>query len=384
MAQTSLHNRHVALGAKMVDFSGWEMPLHYGSQLQEHHEVRRCCGLFDVSHMGIIDLLGEGGEDLLQRLLACDVARLPVVEPGDPVPGAYGLMLNDRGNVADDLILFRLKKGLFSLVVNASTRKKDLAWLRAHAPSFGVQVVLRQELAILALQGPKAPDSLEHALPSHLVEKVAALRPFQMLVEGGWRVARTGYTGEDGFELMFPAEWSERVWNGLLRGEMVSPVGLGARDTLRLEAGLNLYGTDMDEKHNPLESGVAWTIDWEPESRDFIGRAALKKWRYGGVDKKRVGLILQDKGVLRNQQKVLLGGKIMGEITSGGYSPTLGKGIALARVASHLEVGGGCQVEVRGRHLEARIVSLPFVKRGVSVWDGKEGSCSSPLTRESS
>jgi aminomethyltransferase len=366
MRQTSLHSQHVALGAKMVDFSGWDMPLHYGSQLKEHHAVRKCCGLFDVSHMGVIDLAGPGSQAMLQRILACNVARLPVVEPGQPGQGLYGLMLNERGNIADDLIVYRLGQDLFSVVVNAGTRKKDITWIRAHAPAFGVEVVERNNLSILALQGPRAHESLEHALPEALAKKVIALKPFHILNEDGWRIARTGYTGEDGFEFMIPNEWAARVWGGLLRAESY-PVGLGARDTLRLEAGLNLYGSDMDEAHSPLESGVAWTMDWEPGSRDFIGRPALELLRDKSDGKRRVGLVLQSKGVLRDHQKVILGGVKMGEITSGGYSPTLEKGIALARVQAGLKVGMECQVEVRGRLLPVKVVRPLFVKRGESV-----------------
>ena len=365
MQQTPLHDRHVALGAKMVDFSGWEMPLHYGSQLKEHHAVRTCCGLFDVSHMGVVDLTGAGCQELLQRIVACNVARMPVVEPGEPGRGLYGLMLTERGNIADDLIIYRLGKDSFSMVVNAGSKKKDITWIRAHALAFGVKVNVRNDLTILALQGPKAHESLEHALPSGLADRVTKLPPFHFLVHDGWRIARTGYTGEDGFEFMVPAEWAIRVWNGLLRAE-VYPVGLGARDTLRLEAGLNLYGKDMDEKHTPIESGVAWTVDWEPDTRNFIGRPALESRRKQPVSIKRVGLLLQDKGVLRDGQKVLYAGKEVGAITSGGYSPTLGKGIALARVAGTLNVGMQCQIAVRGRMLAADVVRLPFVKRGAS------------------
>ncbi|MBF0446672.1 MAG: glycine cleavage system aminomethyltransferase GcvT [Magnetococcales bacterium] len=367
MQLTALHDRHRSLGAKMMDFSGWDMPLHYGSQVKEHQAVRTGCGLFDVSHMGVIDLQGEGSLSLLQRILACDVARLPIVEPGQAGSALYGLMLNDRGNIADDLIVYRLASDFFSLVVNAGTRQKDLAWIRAHAITFGVNVQERGDLSILAVQGPKARESLAHALPRSLLEKVTNLPAFHFFEQDEWRVARTGYTGEDGFELMIPSEWSERVWNGLLRADESTPIGLGARDTLRLEAGLNLYGSDMDAKHHPLESGVGWTVHWEPSERDFIGRQALELIRYQPDLKKRVGLFLPGNGVLRNYQRVIFNGREVGEITSGGYSPTLGKGIALARVDGELKIGTTCQVEIRGRLLPVQMVRPPFVKNGRSL-----------------
>ncbi|MBF0382740.1 MAG: glycine cleavage system aminomethyltransferase GcvT [Magnetococcales bacterium] len=366
MKQTPLHSVHVASGAKLVDFSGWEMPLHYGSQLQEHELVRSGCGLFDVSHMGVVDLYGEGSQALLQRILACDVARMPVVEPGQAGRGIYGLMLTERGNIADDLIVYPLARDLYCLVVNATTSKKDVAWIRAHASAMGVEVRNRDDVAIIAAQGPKASACLGHALSENLVKKVQALKPFNIIVDGDYRIARSGYTGEDGFEFIVPKTMAVRVWNGLVLAG-ASPVGLGARDTLRLEAGLNLYGKDMDEKHSPLESGVAWTIDWDPPNRDFIGRPALEVLRKKGNSKKRIGLILQERGVLRDKQKVLQGGNIVGEITSGGFSPTLKKGIALARVNSNIQLGDECQVEVRGRHLAAKVVRPVFVKKSQPV-----------------
>ncbi len=242
-----------------------------------------------------------------------------------------------------------------------------MVWIRAHALAFGVEVKERTDLSILALQGPKAKESLEHALPGQLLQKVLALKPFGFLAQDGWRIARTGYTGEDGFEFMIPNEWALRVWGGLLRAVAVSPVGLVARDTLRLEAGLNLYGNDMDEKHNPLESGVGWTVDWEPMHRDFIGRPALEPLRGKGGGSKRVGLVLRSKGVLRDRQRVIHDGVDVGYITSGGYSPTLEKGIALARVKPGLQAGMVCEVEVRGRHMPVDVVRPPFVKRGASA-----------------
>ncbi|MBF0357856.1 MAG: glycine cleavage system aminomethyltransferase GcvT [Magnetococcales bacterium] len=366
MQQTPLHSQHVARGAKMVDFSGWDMPLHYGSQLQEHNIVRSGCGLFDVSHMGVVDVRGAESTTLLQRLLACDVARLPAVEPGQVGRGMYGVMLTERGYIADDLIVYRLGENVYSVVVNAGTRKKDIAWMRTHASALGVEINERSELAIIAVQGPKASTSLSHVLPEGLESDVKNLKPFHIIDRDGWRIARTGYTGEDGFEFMIPDDWAERVWRGLVLAGGV-PVGLGARDTLRLEAGFNLYGNDMDEKHNPMESGVGWTIHWQPESRGFIGRQAIEQLRNRDDNKKRVGLVMQGKGVLRDRQKVVVAGVEVGEITSGGFSPTLKKGIALARVVANLAVGVECHVDVRGRLLPVSVVRPPFVKNGQPV-----------------
>ncbi|MBF0107829.1 MAG: glycine cleavage system aminomethyltransferase GcvT [Magnetococcales bacterium] len=355
MKKTVLHQRHVNLGATMVPFAGWHMPLHYGSQLREHRSVREDCGVFDVSHMGILDLTGPGVDDLLRLLLANDVARIPRVGQGQ-----YSLMLNDRGNVADDLIVYRLGEGFFSLVVNSATTEKDLAWIRIHAASYGVEVHWRRDLAMLALQGPRVPERLRHCLLGALEDRILALRPFHILVADGWRIARTGYTGEDGFEIMVDAERVAVLWDGLMRAG-IAPVGLGARDTLRLEAGLNLYGLDMDEKTNPLESGLAWVVAWEPRLREFIGRKSLESRREAGNLAQRYGLVLRDKGVLRNHLEVFLRGRRIGEITSGGYSPSLQRGIAMARLEPGLAFGETCEVMVRGRPLVAEIVRLPFV-----------------------
>ncbi|MBF0148134.1 MAG: glycine cleavage system aminomethyltransferase GcvT [Magnetococcales bacterium] len=355
MKKTILNQRHVDLGATMVPFAGWHMPLHYGSQLREHLTVREDCGVFDVSHMGIFDLTGPGVDDLLRLLMANDVAKIPRIGQGQ-----YTVMLNERGNVTDDLIVYRLGEGFFSLVVNAGTLEKDLAWIRIHAASYGVEVTWRKDMAMLALQGPKVPQRLQHCLLGSFEERILALRPFQILVADGWRIARTGYTGEDGFEIMVDAERAAVLWDGLMRAG-IAPVGLGARDTLRLEAGLNLYGQDMDEKTNPLESGLGWVVAWEPRSREFIGRKSLELRRVQPDLPQRYGLMLRDKGVLRNHQEVFLKGRRIGEITSGGYSPSLQKGIALARLEPGLAPGALCEVMVRGRGLVAEIVRPPFV-----------------------
>ncbi len=359
--QTALYEVHVAQGAKMVDFSGWDMPLHYGSQLEEHHQVRRGAGMFDVSHMCVVDLHGSRSRDFLRYLMANDVARLDGLEG----KALYSCMLNERGGVIDDLIIYHMDTVWYRVVVNAGTRDKDLAWLRSHAPSFDVEVVERDDLALVAVQGPEARDKV-HAVLGDKAAKVCDLERFFAAELGEWFVARTGYTGEDGYELMLPAEQAEDLWHSLSE-QGVAPCGLGARDTLRLEAGMNLYGQDMDEETSPLEAGLNWTIAWQPESREFIGRNALEALRAAGTARRFVGLVLEGKGVLRAHQKVILSDGGEGEITSGTFSPTLGQAVALARIP----VGSdeACEVEIRNKRVAARIVKPPFVRNGQSVID---------------
>lgn len=360
MHKTILHDRHIGLGARMAPFAGWEMPLHYGSQIQEHHAVRRSCGVFDVSHMGVVDLTGQDVIGLLRWILACDSGRL--------TDGAsqYGLMLSERGGVAEDLIIYRLQQNHFFLVINAGNREKDLSWLRIHAPAYRVTVTERTDLAILAVQGPEAAKRLESVLPLAQAARAASLPGFHFFEENGWRITRTGYTGEDGFELILPVTQAGNTWDRLLKAGVV-PAGLGARDTLRLEAGMNLHGRDMNDKTNPLERGLGWTIAWDPETRPFVGRQAIEPTRHDPELKKRIGLILTEKGVLRDHQIVYRQREAVGEITSGGYSPTLEAGIALAVVASHVKPGDACEVDVRGRMLAARAVRPPFVRMGASA-----------------
>ncbi len=353
--RTPLYDMHIAQGAKMVDFGGWDMPLNYGSQIEEHHQVRKDAGMFDVSHMTIVDLGGERVREFLRYLLANDVARLK--EPGKAL---YSCMLNQEGGVIDDLIVYGLTDTLFRMVVNASTRDKDLHWIEKQAVPYGVTLRLRDDFTMIAVQGPKARQKTHKAL-GELADAVEDLGVFYMREVGGMAIARTGYTGEDGYEIMLAKEKASTLWSRLLEAE-VKPCGLGARDTLRLEAGMNLYGADMDESVTPLESGLAWTVAWEPAERDFIGREALQRQRERGVKNKLVGLVLEEKGVLRNHQKVYVNGLVAGEITSGSFSPTLGKSIAFARVPA--TIGTQCKVEVRNKLLSARVVKPPFVRNG--------------------
>jgi len=354
--RTPLYDTHVSAGAKIVDFGGWDMPLNYGSQLDEHHLVRRAAGMFDVSHMTIVDLRGEQTRDFLRRLAANNVDKLK--KPGKAL---YTCMLNERGGVIDDLIIYYVEDQWFRLVVNAATRDKDLAWIEQHAKAFGVTVRERRDLAMIAVQGPKARDAVHTAMPEIATAAAALGTPFTFAVVGESFIARTGYTGEDGYELMVPAAQAAAVWKGFAAAG-VKPAGLGARDTLRLEAGMNLYGADMDETTTPLESGLAWTVGWEPADRDFIGRSVLDEQRGQAGVARFIGLVMIDKGVLRNHQKVMADGAVIGEITSGSFSPTLGKAIALARVNG--DPGATCQVEVRGKAVDVTVVKPPFVRNG--------------------
>jgi aminomethyltransferase len=353
--RTPLYDLHVSLGARMVDFGGWDMPVNYGSQIEEHHAVRRDAGIFDVSHMCVIDAKAPRVREFFGKLIANDVAKLK--QPGKAL---YSCMLNEAGGVIDDLIVYFLDESFFRVVVNAGTRDKDLAWMRGHAAGFGVELTERSDLAMLAVQGPNARMKVASLLDSHRDEALA-LEPFFGRQLGDWFLARTGYTGEDGFEIMVPAGEAADIWTELNRLGVKS-AGLGARDTLRLEAAMNLYGNDMDEGQNPLESGLAWTVSFENPARDFVGRKALEALKAAGLKRKFVALLLEDRGVLRGHQKVIADGVGEGEITSGTFSPTLEKSIALARVPQG--AGDRVQVDVRGKLLNARVVKAPFVRHG--------------------
>ena len=356
--RTPLFAIHQAAGARMVDFGGWDMPLQFDSLIAEHHAVRRAAGVFDVSHMCVVDLEGAGVRPLLEQLLANDVGRLTV-----PGKALYGCLLNERGGVIDDLIVFHLAEQWFRAVVNAGTRAKDLDWIRRHAAPFSVSVRERTDLAMLAVQGPQARSSVAAQLAPQAAARALTLGAFVGAEIDGWFVSRTGYTGEDGFEIMLPAAEAGPLWHALTAAGVVA-CGLGARDTLRLEAGMNLYGSDMDEDTTPLESGLDWTVALTP-GRAFIGREALEAQRARGVDRKLVGLLLEERGVLRAHQRVIGADGGTGEITSGTFSPTLERSIALARIpaAAH----GTVQVEVRGKRLTARLVRPPFVRGGKSL-----------------
>jgi aminomethyltransferase len=358
--RTPLYDTHLASGARMVDFGGWDMPVHYGSQVEEHHAVRRDAGMFDVSHMCAVDLRGPRTREFLLHLLANDVARLTATGKA-----LYSCMLREDGGVLDDLIVYYLEPTWFRLVVNAGTALKDIAWITRHAAAFGVAVTPRRDLAIVAVQGPHARDKASACLPEGCRDKAMALEAFFAVQCGEWLVARTGYTGEDGFEAILPVASVKGFWDSLAAAG-VAPCGLGARDTLRLEAGMNLYGSDMDETVTPLESGLAWTVAMK-DAREFIGRPALEAQKGTGVARKLVGLLLLERGVLRAHQRVVIPGDGTGEMTSGSYSPTLEKSIGLARVPA--ATGERVQVEIRGKLLDARVVKPPFVRHGKTLID---------------
>ena len=356
--RTALYDQHVAMNGKIVDFAGWEMPINYGSQLDEHNQVRQDAGMFDVSHMVVLDLRGDKVRDFLKYLLANNVDRLK-----DRGKALYSCMLNEQGGVIDDLIVYFMDDQWFRMVVNAATRDKDLAWIEKQARGFHVDINERDELAMVAVQGPHAVDKLVSLFDEADAAAIRDLPVFTAVELGDMFVARTGYTGEDGFEIMLPNGQAAAFWQRLHEAG-VAPIGLGARDTLRLEAGMNLYGSDMTEDTSPLVSGLGWTVAWEPAERDFIGRAALEAEREQGGHERLVGLVLQDKGVLRNHMKVVVEGVGEGEITSGSFSPTLGRSIAFARVPG--ATGDRVKVEIRGRLLDASVVKAPFVRKGKS------------------
>ncbi|WP_445362679.1 glycine cleavage system aminomethyltransferase GcvT [Microbulbifer sp. ANSA003] len=358
--RTPLYDTHVAMGGKMVDFGGWDMPLHYGSQLDEHNKVRTDAGMFDVSHMTVVDVDGAQARDYLRYLLANDVAKLD----GNPGKALYTGMLNDKGGVIDDLIVYLRDPG-YRVVVNCATREKDLAWMRKQAESFDVTLTECPDVAMVAIQGPNAIEKTKEVLGIDWTAAIDALKVFQSVARGGWFVARTGYTGEDGLEIMLPGEDASGFWRALAEAD-VSPCGLGARDTLRLEAGMNLYGHEMDDETSPLVANMAWTVAWAPESRNFIGRGVLEQEKADGVKHKLVGLVLEERGVLRAGQPVVVDDSDdRGIITSGTFSPTLGYSIALARVP--VSVGDTAQVEIRKKLQPVKVVKPCFVRNGKSV-----------------
>ena len=362
--KTLLNETHRSLGAKMVDFGGWDMPIHYGSQIDEHHLVRNAAGMFDVSHMTVVDLKGARTREFLRQLLANSIDKLKVKGKA-----LYSCMLNAQGGVIDDLIVYFLADDMFRMVVNASTREKDLAWIRQHAEAFGVEVIEREDLAIIAVQGPQARAlvaGLVAADDRAALDKLARFAGLDVTSADGVPlfVARTGYTGEDGYEVLLPQTAVVAFWNALLAAG-VKPAGLGARDTLRLEAGMNLYGQDMDETITPYEAALAWTVALDDQadgtSRDFTGRPVLEAQKAAGNARQMIGLVMDEKGVLRHGQKVLTANG-EGEILSGTFSPTLGKAIAFARVPAGAP--GEVRVDIRGKEVPVRIVKFPFVRDG--------------------
>lgn len=359
LMQTCLYSRHIAAGGKMVDFSGWQMPIHYGSQINEHTAVRERAGVFDVSHMTVIDVIGQDARAYLQHLLANDVDRLATLGQA-----LYSAMLNHEGGVVDDLIVYRGPEG-YRLVVNCGTREKDLAWLQQAAEGFAVEMMEQAELAMLAVQGPQALSVLNQVLPTDVAQRFKQLKPFECLFEDDLVVARTGYTGEKGAEVMLQKDAACALWDRLLE-EGVMPIGLGARDTLRLEAGLNLYGSDMNESVKPSSCNLSWTV--VHNGRNFIGEQALINRVPTETEHKMIGVILKERGVLRSGYPILCDGNQVGVVTSGAFSPTLQSGIGFARVSVEETSLTQLSAEIRGKLVPVTAVSLPFVKQGKAVY----------------
>ena len=361
LKKTVLNAAHRAMNARMVDFGGWDMPVNYGSQIEEHNAVRNNCGMFDVSHMCPVDVVGADCRVFLSRLVANDVAKLKVSGKA-----LYAAMLNDAGGVIDDLIIYFLTDTRFRIVVNAGTAEKDLAWMQAKVAEWKLDVSITQRrdgannLGIIAVQGPNARTKVWEVLPQAKAA-TEGLKAFFAAEVDQYFIASTGYTGEDGYEIMLPAAEAEAMWNKL-NAAGVAPCGLGARDTLRLEAGMNLYGQDMDETVSPLDAGLAWTVSLNTE-RDFVGKSALTA---NGQQKQFLGLILLDKGVLRGHQKVMAA-QGDGEITSGSFSPTLQQSIALARLPLGVQIGDEVEVDIRGKALKAKVSKPVFARNGKAV-----------------
>ncbi|WP_018691648.1 glycine cleavage system aminomethyltransferase GcvT [Algicola sagamiensis] len=358
--KTPLHAKHVECGAKLVDFHGWEMPLHYGSQMEEHHVVRQDAGMFDVSHMTIVEVTGTDANSFLRKLLANDVNKLQ--KPGKAL---YTPMLNEQGGVIDDLIVYFFDQTNYRLVVNSATRDKDLEWMQKVAKNFEVNILENADYAMVAIQGPQAKERVATKLSEAQKAAVDGMKPFFGVQADDLFIATTGYTGEDGYEIMVPKAQAADFWQLMLDAD-IKPCGLGARDTLRLEAGMNLYGQDMDDTVSPLAANMAWTITWDPEERDFVGRTVLEQQRANKSTDKLVGLVLEEKGVLRAGLKVIVGDQ-EGVITSGTFSPTLGHSIAMARVPR--SIGETAEVEMRKKHVTVKVTKPAFVRAGKKIFD---------------
>jgi aminomethyltransferase len=362
--KTPLYDKHIEMGGKMVDFAGWQMPVHFGSQIDEHNSVRQDAGMFDVSHMAVTDLKGSDVRDMLRLLLANNVDKLQ--EKGKAL---YSCMLNSDGGILDDLIVYFLADDWFRIVSNAGTREKDIKWIENLAKDFeDLSVIERPDLAIIAVQGPNAKEKTYAALGDAIREQTESLKPFFATTVGDLFIATTGYTGEAGFEIILPGKAAAFTWQ-MLADKGVKPIGLGARDTLRLEAGMALYGSDMDESSSPLETGLNWTVGWQPDDRNFIGRSSLESQKKAGNMQGLIGIVFKGKGVLRRHQIVSFGEAGEGEITSGGFSPTLNHSIALVKAPFSALASKACQVNLRGRMVDAEVVKYPFVRNGKSCLD---------------
>ncbi|MCC3344993.1 glycine cleavage system aminomethyltransferase GcvT [Psychrobacter sanguinis] len=378
LQRTPFYQSHLDNNGKIVDFSGWELPIHYGSQIDEHEAVRTDAGMFDVSHMVITDIEGSQAKAWLQKLLANDVAKLKTVGKA-----LYSGMLNEEGGIIDDLIVYLMneEETQYRIVSNAATRDKDLANFNKVAEGFEVTLTERPELAILAIQGPNAVAKLKQAKPTWS-ETLEGLKPFvgadlTDIEANDWFVARTGYTGEDGVEVILPGDSAEEFYKLMLEND-IKPAGLGARDTLRMEAGMNLYGHDMDDTISPYECNMGWTLALK-DDRDFVGRDALVAKRQqakdDGTAMKQVGLLLETRGVLREGMTVTINQgtdkETTGIITSGTFSPSLKQSIAIARIPADITNEDKVQVDLRGKgkFVDVRVLKLPFVRNGEKQFD---------------
>lgn len=356
-SRTPLYEKHLQHNARMVDFAGWEMPIQYQSVIEEHHAVRKSAGMFDVSHMLTVDIVGKDAKRFIRFLLANDINKIPQGK------ALYSCMLNEEAGIVDDLIAYHFRDDFIRLVINAGNRTTDVEWINKHKSNFDVKINVRDDLAIIAVQGPEARQKADVALANLATEEVRNLKPFSMYKNGEWMIARTGYTGEDGYEISLPADEVAAFWDKLIE-EGVIPCGLASRDTLRLEAGMNLYSQDMDQTTTPVESALMWTVALT-DDRDFVGKEALLN-KKPAIDSKLVGLVLLDRGVLRHGQKVVVeGSSKTGIITSGTFSPTLSESIALARIPKDAE---NVFVEIRNKQVPAKIVQFPFVRKGEKVY----------------
>ena len=356
LQKTALHSRHRALGAKMTDFHGWDMPLYYTSILEEHQAVRNALGLFDISHMGQVIVTGPDACRTLNHLMVSDISQ---VGEGR---ACYTLMLNPEGGILDDLIIYRLGEEDYLVIVNCGNRTSDVEWLHAHKQGQTTITNISEGRAILAVQGPRA-EGLVGRLADRGVTAIGYFRFAHGAVAGvPALISRSGYTGEDGFELYVPAAETARLWQALLdagAADGVAPIGLGARDTLRLEMRYTLYGNDIDQTTNPLEAGLGWAV--KPAKGEFIGRDAIERVRAEGPRRRLVGLEMADRSIARHEYAVVKDGRHIGVITSGSYGPSVDRSIALAYIEpAHAAVGTELAVEIRGQARAGRVVRTPF------------------------
>ncbi len=345
----------------MIDFHGWDMPINYGSQLSEHEQVRNSCGIFDVSHMTILDFEGKDVKEFLRKLLANDINSL-----NEDFDGLYSALLNESGGILDDLIAYKLESG-YRLVFNCATRESDISWVVSQVGDMNVSFSERLDLSMIAMQGPDVFEVLSRCFSAETSNELKKKRPFQGLMENGTLVTTTGYTGEKGVEIMIDNEKANSLWQKAIQSG-ARPVGLAARDTLRLEAGMNLYGFEMDKMISPLECNMAWTVSLKDKERSFIGKEAFELKKKNGDHDLLKGLLFEDRCIVRSNQEIFFDEKKTkkGIVTSGTYSPTLKKSIALARIVhSDKET---CLAEVRGKIFTAAIGQPRFIKEGKIVF----------------